>query len=118
MATNALAVGNGLTAESEALHQAFSYLANSIDATALLPASLGRKLITNSQRSECASPQLDPYKKAEVFLGHLQRAVNGDCDKFHTFVQILHDTNQHKLGGNSTRYYTLNGCNIYIYIYI
>ena len=116
MATNALADGNGLSAESEALNQAFCYLANSMDTTAqLLASALSRRLITDSQRSECANPQLDAYKKAEVFLGHLKRKVNGDCDKFHTFVQILYDTYQDKLGGNSTRYYTLNGCIITVY---
>ena len=104
MTTNALAVGNGLTAESEALNQAFNYLVKSIDTTALLPASMGRKLITEFQRSECAS-EPDPYKKAGVFLGQLQRAVNGDSDKFHTFVKILQETSQDKIGGNSTRYY-------------
>ena len=72
---------------------AFSYLANSIDAATLLPAAMSRQLITERQRSECAS-ELDPYKKAEVFLGHLQRAVNGDYIKFHAFIQVLHDTGQ------------------------
>ena len=86
MATRALA-------EPEALKLAFSYLANSIDAAALLPAAMSRQLITERQRSECAS-ELDPYKKAELFLGHLQRAVNGDYIKFHAFVQVLHETGQ------------------------
>ena len=82
MATRSLAVGNGLTsAESEVLSQAFSYLANSMDTTALLQPSMGRKLITARQRSECVN-EPDPYKKAEVFLGHLQRAVNGDVTNF------------------------------------
>ena len=114
MATNALADGNGCTAESEALKQAFNYLVKSIDTNALLPASMGRNLITEFQRSECAS-EPDPYKKAGMFLGHLRRAVNGDCDKFHTFVQILYKTGQDTIGGNSTRYYTLNGCIITFY---
>ena len=95
-----MAVGNGLTsAESEALSQEFSYLADSMDTTALLQPSMGRKLITARQRSECVN-EPDPYKKA-VFLGHLQRAVNGDRDKFHTFVQMLHETHQDKLCGNT-----------------
>lgn len=101
MATRALAASNGLTsAESEALNQEFSYLADSMDTTALLQPSMGRKLITARQRSECAN-ESDPYKKAELFLGHLQRKVNGDCDKFHTFVQMLQETNQGKLCGNT-----------------
>ena len=83
----------GSSSEPEALKLAFSYLVNSIDAAALLPAAMSRQLITERQRSECAS-ELDPYKKAELFLGHLQRAVNGDYIKFHAFVQVLRDTGQ------------------------
>ena len=83
----------GSFAEPEALKLAFSYLANSIDAAALLPAAMSRQLITERQRSECAS-ELDPYKKAELFLSHLQRAVNGDYIKFHAFVQVLNDSGQ------------------------
>ena len=91
MATRVLAVGS--SAEPEALKLVFSYLVNSIDAAALLPAAMSRQLITERQRSECAN-EIDPYKKAEVFLGHLQRAVNGDYIKFHAFVQVLHETGQ------------------------
>ena len=104
MATRALAADNRGFAESEALNQAFSYLRNSIDADALLPAALSRELITEGQRSECAN-EPDPYKKAEKFLSHVQRAVNGDRENFHTFVQILHETRQDKIAwqlhGNS-----------------
>ena len=88
-----MATRAGSSAEPEALKLAFSYLANSIDAAALLPAAMSMRLITERQRSECAS-ELDPYKKAEVFLGHLQRAVNGDYIKFHAFVQALNDSGQ------------------------
>ena len=91
MATRALPIGS--SAEPEALKLAFSYLVNSIDAAALLPAAMSRQLITERQRSECAN-EIDPYKKAEVFLSHLQRAVNGDHIKFHAFVQVLHETGQ------------------------
>ena len=84
----------GSSAESEALKLSFSYLANSIDAPALLSAAVCRQLITERQRSECASELLDPYKKAEVLLGHLQRTVNGDSIKFHAFVQVLRETGQ------------------------
>ena len=83
----------GISAETEALNLAFSYLVNSIDAATLLPAAMSRQLITERQRSECAS-EVDPYKKAELFLGHLQRAVNGDNTKFHAFVQVLIETGQ------------------------
>ena len=75
-------------AEPEALKHSFSYLVNSIDTAALLPATLSRNLITDRQRTECYN-EADPYKKAETFVGYLQRAVNGDYYKFHTFVQIL-----------------------------
>ena len=75
-----------------ALGLAFSYLVNSIEATDLLPVARSRQLITERQRSECAS-EPDPYKKAEKFLENLQRAVNGDSSKFHTFVQVLEETN-------------------------
>ena len=88
-----MATGAGSFAEPEALKLAFSYLVNSIDAAALLPAAMSKQLITERQRSECAS-ELDPYKKAELFLSHLQRAVNGDNIKFHAFVQVLHETGQ------------------------
>ena len=88
----ATCTGTG-TAEQETLKLTFSYLANSIDAAALLPAALSRQLITNRQRLECFS-ETDPNKQAEKFLGHLQRAVNGDSEKFHTFVQLLNESGQ------------------------
>ena len=80
-------------AESEALKFAFDYLANSIDTAALLPRALRTQLVSEPQRSECAS-EPDPYKKAEKFLGHLQRAVNNDSDKYHLFIQVLRETGQ------------------------
>ena len=79
--------------ELEALKHLFSYLVNSIDTAALLPAALSRNLITDRQRTECYN-EADPYKKAEIFLGYLQRAVNTDYDNYHTFVQILKQTDQ------------------------
>ena len=90
------------TAESEALKVAFDYLVNSINTVALLPKALSSQLISERQRSECAS-EPDPYEKAEKFLGHLQRAVNGDSNKYHTFIQVLKETGQasiaSRLGG-------------------
>ena len=80
-------------AEPDALNHSFSYLVNSIDTAALLPATLSRDLITDRQRTECYN-EADPYKKAETFVGYLQRAVNADYYKFHTFVQILQETGQ------------------------
>ena len=83
----------GSSAESEALKIAFSYLVNTIDTAALLPKALNSRLISERQRSECAREK-NPYKKAEKFFGHLQRAVNGDSNKYHTFVQVLKETGQ------------------------
>ena len=80
-------------AEPEALKHSFSYLVNSIDTAALLPAALSRNFITDRQRTECYN-EADPYKKAETFVGYLQRTVNADCYKFYTFVQILQETDQ------------------------
>ena len=88
-----MATAVGSSAESETLRLAFSYLVNSIDSTAVLPAALGAHLISDSQRSECAS-EPNPYEKAGKFLGHLQRAVNGDSNKYHTFIQVLKETGQ------------------------
>ena len=39
----------------------------------------------------------DPYQKSEKFLEHLQREVNGDNKKFHTFVRLLVDTGHSNL---------------------
>ena len=71
----------------------YSYLVNSIDTDGLLPAALSRQLITERQRLKCSS-ETDPNKQAEKFLGHLQRAVNGDSEKFHIFVQLLNESGQ------------------------
>ena len=89
----ATAGGSSPAAEPEALKHSFSYLVNSIDAAALLPAALSRDLITDRQRTECYN-EADPYKKAETFVGYLQRAVNADYDNYYTIVQILKRTGQ------------------------
>ena len=85
------------SAESESLKVSFSYLVN-IVSTPLLssPARLSNNLITDRQRTDCVN-EPDPYKKAEKFLGHLQREVNGDSNKFHTFVQLLEKSGHVKL---------------------
>ena len=88
-----IATSAGSSAESEALKIAIDYLVNSIDTAALLPKALRAHLISEHQRSECAS-EVDPYKKAEKFLGHLLIAVNGDSNKYHTFMQVLKETGQ------------------------
>ena len=91
-----MATAVGSSAEAEALKLAFSYLVDCVDVAALLPAALSAQLISAPQRSECIS-EPDPYKKAENFLGHLQRAVNGDSSNFHIFIQVLQQTNQLKI---------------------
>ena len=83
-------------AEKETLKRSFHYLVDSIDAAALLPAALSASLISDQQRSDCAS-EADPYKKAEKFVSHLQRVVNGDSTKFHTFLEVLRRTNQRRI---------------------
>ena len=88
-----MATAAGSSAESEALKLAFSYLVNSIDSTSVLPAAQSAHLISKSQRSECDSVA-DSFTKSAKFLGHLQRAVNGDSNKYHTFVQVLKETGQ------------------------
>ena len=90
---NTAGSSTGSSAESEALKISFDYLINGIDTAALLPKALGTHLVSEPQRSECAS-ETDPYKKAEKFLGHLQRAVNGASNKYHIFMQILKETGQ------------------------
>ena len=80
-------------AVSETLKHCFSYLVNTIDTDALLPAALSRSLISDRQRTECYN-ETNPYKKAETFLGHLQRAVNADYNNYYTFVQIMEETGQ------------------------
>ena len=91
-----MATAAGSSVESEALRLAFSYLVNSIDVTALLPAAMSANLISASQRSEFDS-ETDPFKRANKFLGHLQRAVNGDSNKYHTFLQVLKETGQARI---------------------
>ena len=72
---------------------------NSVDTPSLLPAALSRGLIREQQKADCAS-ESNPYKKAEKFLEYLQREVNGDNKKFHTFVQLLVDTGQSNLASH------------------
>ena len=79
------------------LERMFSYLVGSIDAISVLPEAFSEGLITTRQRTECSAVIVDSYKCAERFLEHLQRAVNGDCEKFHTFLQVLDRTGQEKI---------------------
>ena len=94
MATSASTLTN--PAEPEALKLAFVYLVNSIDTSSLLPAALSKGLISEHQKADCTS-EANPYQKAEKFLGHLQREVNGDSNKFHTFMRLLVDTGHSNL---------------------
>ena len=88
-----MATAAGSSNESKALRIAFAYLVTSIDLTAVLPAALSAGLISESQRSEYDS-ETDTFKRAVKFVGHLQRAVNGDSNKYHTFVQVLKEAGQ------------------------
>ena len=88
-----MATSDGSSAESEAMIIAFDYLVNCIDTRSLLSKALSSRLISELQKSECAS-EPDPYKQTEKFLSHLQRAVNGDSNKYYTFLQILCETDQ------------------------
>ena len=86
-------------AEPEALKHSFSYLVNSIDTAALLSAALSKNVITDRQRTECYN-ETDPYKKAETFVGYLQRAVNADYDNYYTIIQILKETGQAQIASH------------------
>ena len=83
-------------AEPESLKHLFSYLVNSIDTAAVLPVALSRKLLTERQRSECYN-ETEQYKKAEMFVGYIQRAVNADYTNYHIFVKTLQETDQAKI---------------------
>ena len=90
-------------AEAEALKLALEYLVNSMDTSSILPAALSRGLMREQQKAECAS-ESNPYQKAEKFLEYLQREVNGDNKKFHTFVQLLVDTGHSNLASRLRGY--------------
>ena len=95
-ATGTTSSAGSSSAEAEALKLALEYLVNSMDTSSLLPAALSRGLIREKQKADCVS-ESNPYQKSEKFLEHLQREVNGDNKKFHTFVQLLVDTGQSNL---------------------
>lgn len=86
----------GFSPEAEALKLANSYLVDSIDTDSLFPKALSRQLLTNRQVADCVSKST-AYEKAEKLLSYLQRAVNGDNNKFYTFVQILNETGQKEI---------------------
>ena len=128
-ATSTENYGGAESSESEALKLSFNYLEKSIDTDSILPNALGRSLISERQRSECAS-EPDPYKKAEKFLGHLQRAVNGDSNKYHIFVQVLRESSHDHIALRLQRTYgwlllyipvhavlSLEACKLYCFIY-
>ena len=101
-----MSFATGSSAESEALKIAFDYLVNNIDMrieSRLLPIALSCQLITDRQRSECYT-EPDLYEKAKKFLSHLQRAVNGDSNKYHTFVQVLKETGQDSIASRLQGY--------------
>ena len=83
----------GSSDKADVLTLSFEYLVKSIDTSSILPAALSSNLITVFQKSECSS-EPDAYKKADLFLSHLQRAVNGDPKHFYVFLDILERTRQ------------------------
>ena len=97
MADVAAKIVPGFSPEAETLNLAYSHLVNSIEIDSLIPIALSKQLLTSRQRDDCCIGEATDYKKAEKFLGYLQRAINGDSDKFHTFVEILDDTKQVKI---------------------
>ena len=77
-------------AEGDVLRVLNDFLVNSIEIDSLLPAAWSTKLISDRQKSECSS-ESETFKKSEKFLEYLQRGVNGDSDKFYTFLDILRE---------------------------
>ena len=84
------------SAKAEALRHVSEYLVNSMDTSSLLPGAHAREIISERQKAECVS-ELNLYQKADKFLEHLQREVNGDNSKFDTFVQLLKDSDHSML---------------------
>ena len=41
--------------------------------------------------------RLSSTKKAEMFVGYIQRAVNADYTNYHIFVKTLQETDQAKI---------------------
>ena len=74
--------------KAEVLRLEYKYLHDSIDAGSLLAGALSDGIITDQQLADCRE-ETDAYKKAEKFLEHLKRRVNGDPGRFDTFLQLL-----------------------------
>ena len=85
-----VAIGHG---SWPTIERSFSYLVNSIDTAALLPAALDQNLVTSRQRSECDN-EVNQKKKAETFVGYIEEAVNGNSDNFQSFILILEESGQ------------------------
>ena len=98
-----MSLATGSSIEPKVLKIAFDYLVNCIDTAALLPKALSSQLISEPQRSEC-NTEPDLYEKAKKFLDHLQRAVNGDSNKYHAFVQVLKETGQDSIASRLQGY--------------
>ena len=91
-----MATAAGSSAESVALRSIstdymLGYLTATIDFNSFLPAALSAHLISDVQKRDCDSAA-DSFKRARIFIGHIQRAVNDDSNKYHTFVQVLKET--------------------------
>ena len=86
-ASSNAAIDSG-SVKAEVLRLEYKYLHDSIDAGSLLAGALSDGIITDQQLADCRE-ETDAYKKAEKFLGHLKRRVNGDPERFDTFLQLL-----------------------------
>ena len=84
------------SAEALAFERNFSYLVESVDAGTVLAEARSKGLITSRQWSKC-SRESDPYEKADEFLGYLYRTINGNWEKFHTFLEILDQNGQEEI---------------------
>ena len=90
----------------------FSDMIKSVDAGSMAPAALSEGLVTDDQREECFHEK-HSYRKAELLLGYIRRAISGQEDtQFLKFIKILrctgHVTHAEQLGETSV-YYSYRG---------
>lgn len=75
-----------------AFEERFNSMVDSIDAGSVAPAAHSEGLISDRQRDECFHEQ-SLYRKAELLLGHIRRAISGQDDaKFLLFETVLRRT--------------------------
>lgn len=100
-------MAEGETPHVAAFEKQFNYMVDSIDAGSVAPAALSEGLIADRQRDECLHEQ-SSYKKAELLLGYIRRAISGQHDNFFKFVRILRNT------GHSTQATQLGEINVLV----